>query len=67
MSESEHDSQVQWLEDPPETWADAPDSPPERRQDTPEVTTSQSGGLLLREYGSRSRFLFTSDPVAAEE
>lgn len=63
MSESESDSQVQWLDDPPATWEEAPDSPPTPDTGGAAVTASRAGGLLLREVGSGSRFLFDIDPI----
>lgn len=66
MSEHESETRVTWLEDPPETWAAAPDSPPETGESSG-MTVSRAGGLLLRESGSFCRFLFTSDPVEVEQ
>ncbi|MFB6303609.1 MAG: hypothetical protein ABEH47_00460 [Haloferacaceae archaeon] len=63
MSGSEPDARVKWLDDPPPTWKEAPEAPPTADADGPEVSVSYAGGLLLRESGSRTRFLFDVDPV----
>lgn len=54
------------LGDPPETWTEAPDWPPESAGDD-EVIASNEGGLLVQETDTITRFVFSTTPVAVRE
>lgn len=66
MSERNPEHQVQWMEDPPDSWDQAPRSPPEPDATQSLEGTTHSGGLILHERDTSSAYLYVTEPVEPE-